>query len=125
MAKRKQSQRDIILNHFKLGDQNALGLSLQQNVGFPISTVHKRINDLYNDGLVDQTGYYIQSRQNETYAIYRLVPESKRYSVIRKRDNDRNLKNLRVRFNNGWMTKERYESDLYELTEKMNRYESK
>lgn len=119
MAKRKQSQRDMIIEWLNIGSFCAYQLSAL--TGVSIASVHKRLNDMYNDGEVEQTGETITCGNNETYAIYRKVAHSDREKVRKKRDNQRNLDNLRVRFNNGWITKERYESDLYDLTEEMNK----
>ena len=112
------SQKEIVLQLIKQKKRTALELSLI--VRFNIANVHRRINDLFNDGLIRQTGEVIVTTDNITYAVYELTPFCEIQKTIIKRKNQLNINWILQGYSKKFISKDKRDLMLYELTSKIN-----
>lgn len=112
------THKEQVLKLITEWDKTALEIS--QRVNFPIATVHKRINDLYNDGLIRQTGKFITTTDSLIYAIYELTPFCKIQETIIKRRNQLNIDWILQGYSKKHISKDQRDQMLYNLTIKMN-----
>jgi hypothetical protein len=116
---KKPTQKEQVLKLLRKNKHTALSLSMFIT-DFPIATIHKRIVDLYNDGIVRQTGEVITTPENKTYAMYELTPFCEIQKTIIKRNYQRNISWIMNGYTCKHINKEQRDSMLYDLTSKMN-----
>lgn len=100
--------------------ENQTALSISLLVNFPIATVHKRIVDLYNDGLIKQTGKYIITPDNKTYAIYKIVKNNDIEYTKQKRHIELNQQWIIQGYKNGYISKTDYDFKMLTIQDKLN-----
>ena len=116
---RNPTQKEQVLNLLRKNNHTALSLSMFIT-DFPIATIHKRLVDLYNVGVVRQTGEVIYTPENVCYAMYELTPFCEIQKTIIKRQNQRNISWIMNGYTCKHITKKQRDEMLYELTSKMN-----
>ena len=116
---RNPTQKEQVLNLLRKNNHTALSLSMFIT-NFPIATIHKRLVDLYNAGIVRQTGEVICTPDNITYAVYELTPFCEIQKTIIKRQNQLNINWILQGYSKKFISKDKRDLMLYELTSKMN-----
>lgn len=116
---KKLTQKEQVLNLLRKNKHTALSLSMFIT-DFSIDKIHRRIVDLYNIGIVRQTGEVIYSPENVPYSMYELTPFCEIQKTIEKRKNQRNISWIMNGYTCKHITKKQRDEMLYELTSKMN-----
>jgi len=101
--------------------ENQTALSISLIVDFPIATIHKRIVDLYNDGLIKQNGKYITTPEGYTYAIYEVVKEKEIDYNKQKRHLERNQQWVMQGYKNEYISKTDYDFKMLIIKEKLDK----